>query len=160
MNYTSEKLLKKCWPHQQSKISHKGRKNKFLFCHLRYARPLDFSRFLHSWLNLALGYHNYRARICDKEQGLVRLRDSLGTGADHSRCRWVNQGHIHSLTAILGTDDLCHPFWPGLAQQLPCKEEREREREKNHQETGPKEWDLFTQRNTALSRWGREAEGQ
>lgn len=102
---------------------------------------------MHSWLNLALGYHNYRARICNKEQGLVGLGDSLGTGADHSRCRWVNQGHIHSLTAILGTDDLCHPFWPGLAQQLPCKEEREREKiirkqvQKNgtrlHRETQP-----------------------
>ena len=43
----------------------------------------------------------------------------LGTRADHSRCRWVNQSHIHSLAAILGADDLCHPFWPGLAQQLP-----------------------------------------
>lgn len=42
----------------------------------------------------------------------------LGTRADHSRCGWVNQGHIHSLAAILGANDLCHPFWPGLAQQL------------------------------------------
>lgn len=83
---------------------------------------------MQTWLNLALGYHNCRARICDKEQGLVGLGDSLGTGADHSRCRWVNQGHIHSLAAILGTDDLCHPFWPGLAQQLPCKEEREKKK--------------------------------
>lgn len=114
---------------------------------------------MHTWLNLALGYHNYGARICNKEQRLVGLGNSLGTGADHSRCRWVNQGHIHSLAAILGTDDLCHPFRPGLAQQLPCKEEREREK-KTHQETGPKEWNSFTQRNIALSRWGREAEGQ
>jgi hypothetical protein len=43
----------------------------------------------------------------------------LGTGADHSRRRWVNQGHVHSLAAIFGADDLCHSFWPRLAQQLP-----------------------------------------
>lgn len=43
----------------------------------------------------------------------------LGTRADHSRCRWVNQSHIHALAAVLGADDLCHPFWPGLTQQLP-----------------------------------------
>lgn len=52
--------------------------------------------------------------------------NSLGTGADHSRCRWVNQGNIHSLTAVLGANDLCHALRSGLTQQLPC-----RRREKN-----------------------------
>lgn len=45
----------------------------------------------------------------------------LGTGADHSRRGWVNQGNIHSLAAVLGADDLCHSFWSGLTQQLPWK---------------------------------------
>ena len=40
----------------------------------------------------------------------------LGTGAAHSRCRWVNQA---LLAAIASADDLCHPFWPGQTQQLP-----------------------------------------
>lgn len=52
--------------------------------------------------------------------------NSLGTGADHSRRGWVNQGNIHSLAAVLGADDLCHSFWSGLTQQLSC-----RRREKN-----------------------------
>lgn len=52
--------------------------------------------------------------------------NSLGTGADHSRRGWVNQGNIHSLAAVLGANDLCHSFWSGLTQQLPC-----RRREKN-----------------------------
>lgn len=45
----------------------------------------------------------------------------LGTGADHSRRGWVNQGNIHSLAAVLGANDLCHSFWSGLTQQLPWK---------------------------------------
>lgn len=61
---------------------------------------------------------------------------SLGTRADHSRCRWVNQSHIHALAAVLGADDLCHPFWPGLTQQLPCKEERKNPLGKRPQSAG------------------------
>lgn len=56
-------------------------------------------------------------------QGL-RVQNSLGTWADHSRCGWVNQGNIHSLAAILGANDLCHAFWSGLTQQLPCRREK------------------------------------
>lgn len=54
------------------------------------------------------------------------FENSLGTGADHSRRGWVNQGNIHSLAAVLGANDLCHSFRSGLTQQLPC-----RRREKN-----------------------------
>jgi hypothetical protein len=60
-----------------------------------------------------------------RSQGQRDFANSLGTGADHSRRRWVNQGHVHSLAAIFGADDLCHSFWPRLAQQLPCRRRQE-----------------------------------
>lgn len=83
-----------------------------------------FSRFVERYLNLAFGYHTHRGRI--RRGGLRAVQNSLGTGADHSWCGWVDQGNIHSLAAVLGANDLCHSFWSGLTQQLPC-----RRREKN-----------------------------
>lgn len=57
---------------------------------------------------------------------VIRLRPltSFGTGADHGGCRWINQGHVDALRAVLWTDDLGQAFGPRLAQQLTCKTKR------------------------------------
>lgn len=57
---------------------------------------------------------------------VIRLRPltSFGTGADHGGCRWINQGHVDALRAVLWTDDLGQAFGPRLAQQLTFKTKR------------------------------------
>lgn len=57
---------------------------------------------------------------------VIRFRPltSFGTGADHCGCRWINQGHVDTLRAVLWADDLGQAFGPRLAQQLTCKTKR------------------------------------
>ena len=84
-------------------------------------REGGFSEFDERYFNVAFRSHSDWGRSKSEGRGLWG-QNSLGTRADHSWCGWVNQGNIHSLAAVLGADDLCHSFWSGLTQQLPCRQ--------------------------------------